>query len=140
MTMKHALPCVLLAACASLAPAYEQPTNPIYEAVSAAWVAASGLPLPSECAHLDREYELVREPDVACEGEPLGGCIHPQERLLVLDEALSERDAQGMEVHLWLHALAECAYGDEDGAHLRAGVWLSANPRSAEALAWEELH
>lgn len=136
MTMRHALPCVLLTACASLAPA---PTNPVYEATRAAWEAASGLPVPAQCAHLDREYGLVREPGVACDGEPLGGCIYPQERLLVLDAGLGERSAVGMEIHLWLHALAECVYGDEDAAHLRAGLWVGSHPGSAEAMAWARL-
>lgn len=109
-----------------------------------AWEAASGKAVPAGCRELGAEYavEVIEHSvSVPCSAEPLAsdgtlhGCLDPLERTMQVRQDAAHH-MLGAQVHLWMHALSDCALGDFDRAHLRAGVWAGYGVQSAERQAY----
>lgn len=120
-----------------------EPCDATFQAAVDAWDEAGG-DLPDACRDLGSEYEVWvvdSTASLACDGEPLTadgqviGCVDTEARTLQLRENAANH-LLSAEVHLWMHALADCALGDFDHAHLRAGIWASYGARSAERQAY----
>jgi hypothetical protein len=135
---------VLLAACPGEAPASELPTitRACYRSFAptlAAWEAEFGR-APVECSLLDTEYTVqlatpAEIPCVASRAESVIGCITYSARAIYLLDGRDERALTDSSVHEWVHALAHCADGDGDGAHLRAELWALYGAGSVEVQA-----
>ena len=115
-----------------------------FYAVSQAWEAASGKPVPIECSLLDLEYDVQVVDDdavIPCVVDPSAGllqvgCTRVDERVIYILGGRDDVTMVDTSVHEWLHALADCVLGDPDREHLRAGIWVMRNgAASAETQA-----
>jgi hypothetical protein len=112
-----------------------------FAVVLAQWEATSAEPVPDDCQRLDEAYmvrvvPIEQLPWGSC--DPLAvGCTVPGHGVIYLLEGRSQRDTSDTLVHEWIHALSECAIGDLDVGHYRAGLWLDSRPTSIEARAQE---
>jgi hypothetical protein len=92
-----------------------------------AWEAELGR-VHGECAYLDGvvDVQLVAEADMPCDervgvNEVRAECV--QGGVLYVNEALDDLQQIDASVHGWVHALAQCVYGDFDKDHLRSQLW-----------------
>lgn len=92
-----------------------------------AWETALGR-VPDTCSSLDTQIgvQLVaKQSDLPCPppavNETLIGCT--QGSTIYLLRERDNVDLVDTSVHEWVHALAQCVYGDPDADHLRAQLW-----------------
>lgn len=104
-----------------------------------AWEAQLGH-VPDECAYLDTQYDVQlvdREAQLPCPApavnETLVGCT--QGKTIYLLRGRDDVELVDTSVHEWVHALAQCVYGDPDADHLRAGLWALYGAESVEIQA-----
>ena len=137
----------ILSACAT----DHEPTEPSltgvcvrsFRAVLEAWETNARERVPDECAFLDAEYRVSLASEMPeCEGEPIGvnetvaGCTLPEQHAILIQDQLDELQRLDISIHEWIHALANCVYGDPDNEHLRAGLWLVFGAQSTEGQAF----
>lgn len=148
MRLSALLAALLLTAC-------DPPTTPVEPAPSGgvtdacvrsfrptleAWEAANGR-VPDVCAYLDTQYtvELVPASELPCvseaDNELVVACTQPEEHAIYLLEGRDQLALLDSSVHEWLHAIEDCAHGDRDREHLRAGVWTQGGAGSVEVTA-----
>ena len=140
--MRRLLVVLLLCACAptptdaptSVSGACQRSFRPTLEA----WEAARGR-VPDTCAYLDAEYavQLVEQGELPCDAagdnELLVGCT--QGDTIYLLRGRDNVQLVDTSVHEWVHALADCVYGDVDRDHLRAGLWALDGAETVELQA-----
>ncbi len=137
-----ALLAVLVAACGPSAPhdpgitgACTRSFRPTLEA----WEAQLGH-VPDECAYLDTQYDVRlvdQQAQLPCPtpaaNETLVGCT--QGETIYLLRGRDDVELVDTSVHEWVHALAQCVYGDPDADHLRAQLWGVYGAESIETQA-----
>jgi hypothetical protein len=103
------------------------------------WEVHATEPVPEHCRHLDEDYGVRVVPSDqfpwgSC--DPLAvGCTVPGHMAIYLQEGRGKRDTVSTSVHEWIHALSECALGDLDAGHYRAGLWSRFGRESTEMRA-----
>jgi hypothetical protein len=110
-----------------------------FQTVLEEWEAHAAEPVPEHCQHLDDDYEVRvvqsdRFPWGSC--DPLAvGCTVPGHMAIYIEEGRTRRERVHTAVHEWIHALSECALGDLDAMHRRAGLWEGSLPSPVETRA-----
>lgn len=104
-----------------------------------AWETALGR-VPDECALLDTQIDVQlvdQQSDLPCPlpavNETLVGCT--QGSTIYLLRGRDNVELVDTSVHEWVHALAQCVYGDPDADHLRAQLWGYYGAESIETQA-----